>query len=153
VSGATTLPVARSALASENRSHRWYSTFTTREKTMTPLRGLIAGCTAAVVLAFAASTPVEAGCFGRSAECCAPAPVCCPPPPPVSVRWCVEDPCSCCKYEVSACVPACCAGTIPCLVDCRKGIFGRKVLTYKFPCCDHCVEVVITHFGRTIVRD
>ena len=70
-----------------------------------------------------------------------------------SVSWCVEDPCTCCTYEVTACVPACCAGEIPTLVDCRKGFFGRKILTYKFLSCDHCVDVVITKFGRTIVRD
>ena len=22
------------------------------------------------------------------------------------------------------------------------GLFGRKILTYKFPCCGHCVDVV-----------
>jgi hypothetical protein len=85
--------------------------------------------------------------------CCAK-PVCCepPPPPPVEVTWCVEDPCTCCKYTVSACLPACCACQVPCLVDCRTGIFHRKILTYKFP-CGECVEVVITKHGKVTVRD
>jgi len=83
------------------------------------------------------------------APVCAPAPVC--PPPPVSVTLCVKDPCSCCVYEVSVCVPAECACQVPCLESCRPGIFGRKVLTYKWP-CGHCVEVVVTKHGKTIVR-
>ena len=124
-----------------------------RDMQMNRLRGLIMGCAAAAVLAFVAAAPADAGCLGSHGNCCQPAPVCCCPPPPVSVTWCVEDPCTCCTYEVTACVPACCAGEIPTLVDCRKGFFGRKILTYKFLSCDHCVDVVITKFGRTIVRD
>lgn len=86
-------------------------------------------------------------------DCC-PAPVCCvpAPPPPVEVTWCVQDPCTCCKYEVSACLPACCKCETPCLVDWRHGLLGRKILTYKFA-CGECVEVVITKHGKTIVRD
>ncbi len=113
---------------------------------MNGLRGLLIGCVAAGLFALVDVAQADAG------VCCAPAPVCCCPPPPVEVTWCVQVPCTCCSYQVSACVPACCAGTEPCLVDCRKGIFGRKILTYKFPCCDHCVEVVVTKHGRTIVR-
>jgi len=139
----------------------------TRERpSMNRLPRLIAGCLAACFLTFVAAAPADAGCFDRASDCCAPAsdccapapvccapaPVCCPPPP-VQVQWCVVDPVTCCTYEVSACVPACCANTIPCLDGCRKGLFGRKILTYKFACCDHCVDVVITKFGRTIVRD
>lgn len=121
---------------------------------MNHFRGLIMGCAAAVALAFVAAAPAEAGLFAHHADrCCQPAPVCCPPPPPVQVSWCVQDPCSCCTYEVSACVPACCAGEIPCLDGCRKGFFGRKILTYKFVGCGHCVDVVLTKHGRTIVRD
>jgi hypothetical protein len=94
----------------------------------------------------------NAGLCHTKNVCCEP--VCCvpPPPPPVEVTWCVEDPCTCCKYTVSACLPACCACQIPCLVDCRSGIFHRKILTYKFP-CGECVEVVITKHGKVTVRD
>ncbi len=81
-------------------------------------------------------------------------PVCCvpPPPPPVEVSWCVEDPCTGCKYSVSACLPACCQCETPCLASWKHGVLGRKVLTYKFP-CGECVDVVITKHGKTIVRD
>lgn len=107
------------------------------------------------VLAFGLIAALGMGNVAAAGDCCAQ-PVCCEPvccvPPPVEVCWCVEDPCTCCKYTVSACLPACCAGQVPCLVDCRSGIFGRKVLTYKFP-CGECVEVVITKHGRVTVRD
>ena len=120
---------------------------------MFSLRRLIASCAAAVMLAAVSVAPANAGdCCQPEPVCCKPAPVCCCPPPPVKVTWCVKDPCTCCSYEVSACVPACCAGSVPCLADWRKGLFGRKILTYKFPCCGHCVDVVITKRGRTIVR-
>ena len=129
---------------------------------MTLLRNLIVGCAAAALMAVSAA-PADAGLFGcfKKDDCCcepdpccepAPAPVCCPPAP-VEVTWCVTDPVTCCKYQVSACVPACCQGETPCLVGCKKGFLGRKILTYKFPGCGHCVDVVVTKHGRTIVRD
>lgn len=127
---------------------------------MNGLRGFLMGGMALAMLALTTST-VDAGCFGLRAACCPPQPaccepqpVCCTPPPPVEMTWCVTDPCNpCCTYEVTACVPACCADSAPCMTGWRKGIFGRKVLTYTFVGCDHCVDVVITKFGRTIVRD
>lgn len=88
---------------------------------------------------------------GVASDCCAPEPVCCVPPPPVAVDLCVVDPCTCCTYKVTVCVPACCACEAPCLVGWKPGIFGRKVLTYKWS-CGHCVDVVITKHGKTIVR-
>jgi hypothetical protein len=105
---------------------------------------------ATATLLIVAIAPVNAGCCAVCCDPCA-ATVCCPPPP-VPVQWCVTDPVTCCSYVVSACVPACCGDTPPCLVGCRRGVFGRKVLTYQFACCGHCVEVVITKHGRTIVR-
>ena len=127
------------------------------------MKPAILACLAAFAMAVAA--PVQAGCNScceaapapaccpAPAPCCpAPAPVCCPPPP-VKVCWTVKDPCTGCCYQVEACVPACCEGVVPCLDGHRKGLFGRKILTYKFACCDHCVDVVITRRGRTIVRD
>ncbi len=82
---------------------------------------------------------------------CAPAPVCCVTPPPVEVAVCVVDPCTGCTYKVCVCVPACCACEVPCMAGWKSGIFGRKVLTYKWA-CGHCVDVVITKHGKTIVR-
>ena len=97
---------------------------------------------------FAAMGQVQ---FSQAGDCC-PKPVCCVPPPPVEISWCVEDPCTCCKYSVTACLPCCCKCESPCLVGWKPGILGRKVLTYKFP-CGECVDVVITKHGKTIVRD
>ena len=114
------------------------------------IRGMFIVCAAVATLALGAPT-TDAGCCD---PCCKPAPkCCCCPPPPVEKTWCVKDPCTCCEYKVTACVPACCAEAEPVLDGCRNGLFGRKVLTYKFECCDHCVDVVITKHGRTIVRD
>ncbi|OYP37744.1 hypothetical protein CGZ80_04495 [Rhodopirellula sp. MGV] len=108
---------------------------------------------AALCLSTLAPSTADAGCCEPApAPCCAPAPVCCPAPP-VEVTFCVVDPCTCCKYPVTVCVPAECAGQVPCYVGCRPGFLGRKILTYKFECCGKCVDVVITKHGRTIVRD
>jgi len=35
---------------------------------------------------------------------------CCPPPPPQKVVLVVSHPCTCCKYEIPVCIPACCQG-------------------------------------------
>lgn len=124
---------------------------------MNSVRHPFAFVTAAMLFLFAAGPSFaghhQAACCEPAPVCCEPAPVCCAPPPPVEVTWCVIDPVTCCSYRVSACVPASCAGVEPCLQGCRSGFFGRKILTYKFPCCGHCVDVVITKHGRTIVRD
>ena len=86
----------------------------------------------------------DAGLFGRCHDC-----VC--QPMPVAKTLCVVDPCTGCKYQVCVKVPPCCCDEQPC-VSWRRGVFGRKVLSYKWKCCGHCVDVVITKFGRTIVR-
>ena len=82
----------------------------------------------------------------RVDSCCQP---CCPPPP-VRTELCVQDPCTCCTYKVCVCLPACCVED-PC-VTCRPGIFGRKVLTYTWPCCGHSVKVVVNRRGDVRVR-
>ncbi|GIW97003.1 MAG: hypothetical protein KatS3mg111_0336 [Pirellulaceae bacterium] len=102
---------------------------------------------ALVMLLAAAPTAFAGHCCPQ--DCCKP--VCCPPPP-VKVELCIVDPCTGCTYKECVCVPACCADQEPC-VDCRPGLFGRKVLTYTWPCCDHQVKVIITKHGRVIVRD
>ena len=101
---------------------------------------------AAIVFATFATTPVA----NAGGPCCEPAPVCCPPPP-VKVPLCVVDPCTGCKTLECICVPACCAHEVPCMTW-RKGLFGRKILTYKWKCCGHCVEVIITRKGAVKVR-
>lgn len=100
-------------------------------------------CLCLALLSMAPSTVSLAQAHG---ECCLP---CCAPPPPVEVSWCVVDPCTGCKYEVSACLPACCACQTPCLLEWRKGLFGRKILTYKFD-CGECVTVLITRHGAKV---
>ena len=83
--------------------------------------------------------------------CCTPAPVCCPPPP-VKVPLCIVDPCTGCTYKECVCVPACCAGETPCCTW-RKGLFGRKILTYTWKSCCHSVDVTITRRGKVKVND
>ncbi|TWU07923.1 hypothetical protein [Stieleria varia] len=112
---------------------------------------VFAACAALMLVAFASETATAGCCAPEPAPCCTPAPVCCPAPP-VPVTFCVVDPVTCCKYPVTVCVPAECAGQIPCYVGCAKGFLGRKILTYKFECCGHCVDIVITKHGRVIVR-
>jgi hypothetical protein len=104
-----------------------------------------------------AASTAEAGLRHHRRDCCDPCctdPCCEPcPPPPVDVPLCVVDPCTGCATEVCVSVPCECANEKPCLVDCRPGCFGRKVLTYRWASCDYCVDVVLTKHGRAIVRD
>lgn len=80
--------------------------------------------------------------------CCDP---CCAPPPPAQTVLCLQDPCTCCTYEVCVCLPACCCGEQPC-VTWRNGIFGRRVAILCWECCGHSAKVVVTRRGRVIVR-
>jgi hypothetical protein len=70
---------------------------------------------------------------------------------PVEVTWCVTDPCTGCCHTVCACLPACCDCQTPCMVSWRKGLLGRKILCYEFP-CGECVEVVIPRIGKAFAR-
>lgn len=95
---------------------------------------------AAVAACCMAPATADAGGYG----CC--------PPPPVTVPLCVIDPCTGCATTVCVCVPACCAAEQPVLLCCRRGLFGRKTLTYKYCCCGHTVDVLVTRKGRVRVR-
>ncbi|MDG2380245.1 MAG: hypothetical protein P8N76_01085 [Pirellulaceae bacterium] len=75
----------------------------------------------------------------------------CCPPPPVEMTFCAEDPCTCCKYAVEVCVPACCVNEAPC-VTWRHGIFGRRIATYTWKCCGFSFDVVVNRHGRHWVR-
>jgi hypothetical protein len=115
-------------------------------------------CSGLVSLSAAdATNSAEAGLRHRRQACCPPAcvdPCCTPcPPPPVEVPLCVVDPCTGCCTTVCVTVPAECACEAPCLVGCRPGCFGRSILTYRWSCCNYCVDVVLTKHGRAIVRD
>ncbi len=84
---------------------------------------------------------------GYGAYCCAKPS----PPPMVMKELCVVDPCTGCSTTVCVCIPACCCHEEPC-VTCRRGFLGRKILTYTWTCCGHCVDVVITKHGKVRVR-
>ena len=74
----------------------------------------------------------------------------CQAAPSVERMICVVDPCTGCAKEVCVCVPCCCTED-PC-VTCRRGVFGRTVLQYCWPCCGYKVEVVINRLGAIRVR-
>ena len=75
---------------------------------------------------------------------------CCPPPPPTPTVICLVDPCGC-SHQVCVNVPACCAGEQPSICW-RRGFLKRQIATLTWNCCGHQVEVVVTCFGRVIVR-
>lgn len=89
--------------------------------------------------------------------CGAPAPVCCAPvccPPPVknvSQTLCLYDPCTCKTAKAEVCIPETCCGETPC-VTWKSGIFGRRIATVTWEGCCTSVEVVVTIFGKVIVR-
>ena len=56
---------------------------------------------------------------------------CCPPPPPQKVVLVVSHPCTCCRYEIPVCIPACCEGPPSvCFEDTRIG-YGRNVFEWS----------------------
>lgn len=112
------------------------------------IRNLLLSCLVIAVVSVATPAIATAGTH----DCCVAAR-CCAPPPPVKVEFCFENPVTCCLEKVCVVVPACCAHEAPCLDSCRRGFLGRTILTYKWPCCGHCVDIVVTKHGRVIVRD
>ena len=107
------------------------------------------------VLALAGCIVVTSGanwakhrCGSPCRQCCV-VQSCCPCPPPVEMVICLEDPC-CCIHEATVCVPACCAGQLPC-VTWRKGVCGRQIATLSWD-CGHDQKVVITGKGKVKVR-
>lgn len=75
---------------------------------------------------------------------------CCCPPPPIQATLCVNPPCSCCNTTVDVCIPGCCTEAPQ--VCWKKGLLGRQIGTYTWPCCDHTVKVVVTRRGTVKVR-
>lgn len=98
---------------------------------------------AAVVVALPLTLMSAPALAGGSSCCC---------PPPVKVALCVVDPCTCCKTTVCVCVPACCADQEVHLTCCRRGLFGRHVLTYTWGDCCHSVDVLVKRNGAVKVR-
>jgi hypothetical protein len=81
---------------------------------------------------FLAAAVIVAGCLaiaGSDAE--AGHRCCCPPPPPQKVVLVVSHPCTCCKYEIPVCIPACCQGTpAVCFQDTVVG-YGKNVFEWS----------------------
>ncbi len=50
----------------------------------------------------------------------------------VSIVMLTEDPSDGCAYEIPLCIPACCEGEPK--MSCGRGIFGRGVVEYCWPC-------------------
>jgi hypothetical protein len=90
--------------------------------------------------------------YAHGRGCCAPIECCQPAPRMVSHTLCLVDPCTCCTAEAEVCIPEHCCGEVPCITW-RWGLFGRRIATVCWTCCDYSVEVVVTKFGRVIVRD
>lgn len=51
----------------------------------------------------------------------------------VELMMVTKNPADGCYYEIPLCVPGCCVGEEP-RIDCRRGIFGRGVVEYCWPC-------------------
>jgi hypothetical protein len=98
------------------------------------------------------AAPVASGCCEtccRKASCrkkCR-----CPKPEPVSMEFCLVDPCGC-SHEACIEVPPCCVGEQP-EISWRKGVLGRQIATLCWQCCDHEVKVIVTGSGKVRVRD
>lgn len=78
--------------------------------------------------------------LGPKCKCCLP---------PVNVVLQVKEPCGCCLIDVPVCIPACCTGAPE--VHCRRGVFGRHVVTYDW-CCGYHLKIVMTKHGDLIVH-
>ena len=50
----------------------------------------------------------------------------------ISVVMLTQDPSDGCAYEIPLCIPACCEGEAK--MSCGRGIFGRGVVEYCWPC-------------------
>lgn len=55
---------------------------------------------------------------------------------------------ACCglPVEIPMCVPTCCAAEAP-VVNSRRGLFGRGVVCFEWPCCGYTARVVFKHVG------
>jgi len=102
--------------------------------------------TVAAVAAIALGTLVGSANVSFAGDAC-----CCCPPAPIQTVLCVQVPCSCCPpQEVCVCIPGCC--TEAPTVCWKKGLFGRQIATYTWPCCGHEVKVIATRRGDLKVR-
>ncbi|MEM9657847.1 MAG: hypothetical protein AAF961_05745, partial [Planctomycetota bacterium] len=70
--------------------------------------------------------------------------ICCDCPPPMRTVLAVENPRDRCCYAVPVCLPGCCVR--PPTVDCRRGLFGRSIVTYRW-CCGFEIRVIFRARG------
>ena len=58
----------------------------------------------------------------------------------------------CCglPVEIPMCLPACCA-TEPPVVETDRGLLGRGIVCFEWPCCGYSARVVFKHNGRVHV--
>jgi hypothetical protein len=96
--------------------------------------------------------PIDVGrshkwCISYKRHCLGPKCRCCEPP--MTILLPVKEPCGCCVVEVPVCVPACCTDAPK--VHCRRGLFGRYIVTYDW-CCGNHVKIVMTRHGDLIVH-
>jgi hypothetical protein len=61
----------------------------------------------------------------------------------------VEDPCTCCVYEIPVCVPDCCVGEPR--VHGRLNVLGRGAVVYHW-CCGYKVKLVFDRCGDVTVH-
>lgn len=109
-------------------------------------RSLLLAAALLVVPSTLATSPSAAAC-----DTCG-TPVCCPPPVVnVPTTLCLYDPCTCKTTKADVCIPETCCAIKPC-VTWRSGMFGRRIATVTWEGCCTSVEVVVTIFGRVIVR-
>lgn len=102
------------------------------------------------VLAVAAvATVLVFACAAAAAQAGCPCVPCCPQP--MTTTLCVQPPCSSCVTPVKICVPECCGCETPC-VTWKKGMLGRQIGTYNWPCCGYSVKVVVNRRGEVKVR-
>ena len=78
--------------------------------------------------------------LGPKCRCCQP---------PINMILQVKEPCGCCLIDVPVCVPGCCAGVPE--VQCRRGLFGRQIVTYDW-CCGNHLKIVMTRHGDLTVH-
>jgi hypothetical protein len=55
--------------------------------------------------------------------------------------------CCGCPVEIPMCVPTCCAGEPPVVCN-DRGLFGRGIVSFEWPCCGYAAKVVFKRHGK-----
>jgi hypothetical protein len=78
--------------------------------------------------------------LGPKCNCCLP---------PLKMVLQVTDPCTGCLVDVPVCIPGCCCD-VP-SVCCRRGLFGRSIVSYEW-CCGFHLNVIFDRHGCVSVH-